>query len=836
MKKHFFIFYFLFFVFCFLFVRPSLTLAAEQLKIELDPLPCSVGADNLGDCPKDIIYPGGETCVTTFDAFKVNPAKNHFWVLDPEVTNQGKANERARQFIYWAINKGAIDNHSVLRTIWSTTKNVALFLFILVVAIMGLIYIIGQRTAFQRKIDIWPTIIKVAAGLLYIFMSYAIVIVLIQLSEVLMKFFIENLGGRDLFNIYYVSSSSQEQNYVNWIGCRDLNLKVQEAVRAEIFLLKLTNLTYYIMGTMVILRKIILWFLLFVAPFLAILFPFVFIRNVAWIWIGVFFQWLFYGPLFAIFLGALATIWKAGIPFAFDFSRAGSALGYIYPTGMSIVYGGPAQVLGPLNNGNYIDTFMEYVITLIMLWAVIFFPWWLLRIFRDYCCEGINATKNILLSMYDQMRGNPPSPGPISPQTSTPSTASTALKMPREVDIPVRIKLETVEEIRKTKTEDISRSLNLQVSRLTDIAHFETDKQVRETVNKNINYLKNPIQAETPIERQKYMNIRSELFNRAIKEDHIAKQVLSAVSTSKIEQMQRRTELLQTVPQATSTTHIMASKNNISQEKVKSLTSSFVNTTTQNASVINNIAQTTNLKSEQVQTVLSSFAQNVDQSITNVAQKVSQTTGLTKDKVIKVFKAFSDTLKTNKDIIKTVAQKEKVKEEDLQKFVETQSAMIEEPEKHIEQAISIPPTVSIEEYEDVKKMWVRQYEKGEVPVTENVTSRQQWVDQDTVLIANTLNKLMSTDEKLKEEGLDDVGYILPIFLINNLKGDELVVYLKAKLEAAKQVEEQLNKEKEITEKLKAKSEEELVEVETPKKQEKAQEMTMEAAQEIKKVI
>jgi hypothetical protein len=137
----------------------------------------------------------------------------------------------------------------------------------------------------------------------------------------------------------------------------------------------------------------------------------------------VFFQWIFYGPLFAIFLGALAKIWKAGIPFLFDFSRTVDAknyIGYVFPTGINITYGGPAQIgiqkLSALNNGNYIDTFAEYVITLIMLWAVFFFPWWLLRIFRDYCCEGINAVKNVLMSMYDQQRSNnPKAPPPLTP-------------------------------------------------------------------------------------------------------------------------------------------------------------------------------------------------------------------------------------------------------------------------------------------------------------------------------------------------------------------------------------------------------------------------------------
>ena len=88
-----------------------------------------------------------------------------------------------------------------------------------------------------------------------------------------------------------------------------------------------------------------------------------------------------------------------------------------------------------------------------------------------------------------------------------------------------------------------------------------------------------------------------------------------------------------------------------------------------------------------------------------------------------------------------------------------------------------------------------------------------------------MNKLLSPNETLQQKGLDDLGYILPVFLINNLKGEELVVYLKAKLEAAKIVQEMLEKEYEVKEKMKG--EEETVEVEKPKAEEAQKTMTME---------
>jgi len=180
----------------------------------------------------------GDKCVGTYAEFVANPLSNHFWALDEQTTSQGKANERARQFLNWVMTKSAIDQHPVIRQIWSTTENITLFLFILVAALFGLGYIVGQRSDFQLKVQIWPIMYKIGVGLLYIVFSYAIIMTFIQLSEVLMKFFIESLGGNKLFNIYFAGSTSNEANYAAFVGCRDLNYKVQEAAQSEMLLMK----------------------------------------------------------------------------------------------------------------------------------------------------------------------------------------------------------------------------------------------------------------------------------------------------------------------------------------------------------------------------------------------------------------------------------------------------------------------------------------------------------------------------------------------------------------------------------------------------------------------
>src|SRR3989344_9381907 len=106
-------------------------------------------------------------------------------------------------------------------------------------------------------------------------------------------------------------------------------------VFTSLFIVKLTSFTYNFLSVIVILRQIILMFLLVISPLLGLLLPFIFIRNTGYIWIGEFFRWLFYGPLFALFISALARIWKANIPYTFDFTRAQNGE-MVYQTGINI--------------------------------------------------------------------------------------------------------------------------------------------------------------------------------------------------------------------------------------------------------------------------------------------------------------------------------------------------------------------------------------------------------------------------------------------------------------------------------------------------------------------
>lgn len=456
------------------------------------------------------------------------------WVQDPEVTLVGKAAERARQLLWWTIRNPGVYSAPVLAEYWSISRNIVYVFTLIVIVMFGFSFILLRRRASTSTI--MPIIFKIAFVLLFATFSYIVLLGLIQFSEITMRFFIEQVGGKDLFNVIFSGAGSTtsdpfESNYYNFVGYREISSNNQEMVQTSLFLIRFTTFTYYIMSIMLILRTIILWFLLVLSPFLVILLPFVFIRNTGFIWIGVFFQWLFYGPLVAVFLGAITKIWVKGIPFPFDFSRAGKINGQVYKTSINILYGGPAQQLGPANSSNYIDTFAEYVISLIMLWTAIILPWLLLRIFRDYCCVAVAAGNATLTAIYDRLRQYP-SPG-ASP-TAPASPAATAVDLPfrqiinqnMKVTTPTRV--EMIKEIEKSNTDELTKTLNLSVSRLSDVSRIETNQYAQSQIKQQLANLRTPESVASSSEKERFSILRQELQSRASAGDRQARILLNA--------------------------------------------------------------------------------------------------------------------------------------------------------------------------------------------------------------------------------------------------------------------------------------------------------------------
>lgn len=99
--------------------------------------------------------------------------------------------------------------------------------------------------------------------------------------------------------------------------------------------------------------------------------------------------------------------------------------------------------------------------------------------------------------------------------------------------------------------------------------------------------------------------------------------------------------------------------------------------------------------------------------------------------------------------------------------------------------------VSLEDYEQVKKMWLNNYRHTELPGDLEVKERSDWVKKEVQTITTALERLSSADEDVKEEGLKMLSGILPFILMGDFSEREIIVYLKSKLEAAKQVLEEI---------------------------------------------
>jgi len=101
-------------------------------------------------------------------------------------------------------------------------------------------------------------------------------------------------------------------------------------------------------------------------------------------------------------------------------------------------------------------------------------------------------------------------------------------------------------------------------------------------------------------------------------------------------------------------------------------------------------------------------------------------------------------------------------------------------------------TVSLEDYEAVRKMWQENYKDMEVP--EGLSSRKEWISDDVRDIDNILSLLTSGDNEKIQQGMEEVGNVLPFLLLGGFSQDEIVSYLKAKQEAGKSVIDEIGTE------------------------------------------
>ncbi len=680
------------------------------------------------------------------------------WVKDSEVSFVGKTGVRSGEFLDWTLqnyswlcvkktDQNVCDNRdNPLISFWIIIRNIvyaSIALFVLGTAFV-LIITRGQNITLMRFI---PRFVMIVVLITF---SFSLVQFIYQVTDVIQGFFL-NIPRSDssrnplitTLDLLYIGF-----DYKNFIGYRLVGPDFDESAFISLLLVRLTAITYYVMTGILLVRKIILWFFIIISPIFPLLLFYRPIRNTAKIWIGEFFRWLLYAPLFAIFLHGLVIVWQKGIPLPFDFSGA-VAGDTVYPTAVNILLGGPGQVIGINNSVNLRDTFALYVVALLMLWVVILLPFLLLKIFLDYIAT-LSLDNNVLLkqfanrglSFFGSPKGSPSQP-PQPPGKFQPAGLARSLPFvsSRQAAVPVQYQASVQNSVRESA--DIMQRLNISIPRMRDIAQYETSLMSGDLSRKNqissmhstLSKIANPASVSAVQEREKITSARQQLLAQKQKGNPIATSVLAASGAAA----------------GVSATQVGA-----------------------------------NVRSQQLE--------QLSQKLKSVSKQDLVEKRGKGDKLAASILETQEKLEKGAD----ANQKDQMENQLLDQLLEAEKSGSQLAKEMLPVSPASPQglpvvnhvqEVSIEDYEEVRKLWTENYQTIEPPKGLNgeQVNRSEWIKNDIEKITNAINLLSSLDPAKINEGMNMVSSILPFLLIGGFSKSEVAAYLKAKMEAGKQV-------------------------------------------------
>jgi len=380
------------------------------------------------------------------------------------------------------------------------------------------------------------------------------------------------------------------------------------------------------------------------------------------------------------------------------------------------------------------------------------------------------------------------------------------------------------ENIKNVRTEEITRRMDVQVNKLSDIAKLETQSDRRSSATSNLQYLKNPLSAQNRDMQSEFNKLKTELSNRAAAGDESAKRLLTVSSASSMVIRDKIQLLAQQQANIAPVTQKISVDLQIPEAKITQIANSFAQSLTNQQQVLQQVAALSQTDTQKTKKVIEGAPQaasqrSADQALTQLAKE----SGVEKTKTQEILKEVSKQTE-NEKLIKEVADKEKTSIEAVKNVGKKVFSAVgaEVP------AIGPKPKqeVSIEEYEEMRRMWVEHYTKGEVPVSEKITNRATWVKEEQVRLDNVLNKIASENEEIRAEGLKEVADIIPFFILGDMSIQDIAIYLKAKLTAAREVNDTLGKEAVLKERLE-KAQTQFVEVEKKEAVAKTQELKQE---------
>ena len=513
-----------------------------------------------------------------------SPITSGVWVVDPEVTFIGKNAKRAGLLLDWTLQnynwvcitrtaaRQCDDRNNPLSEFWKLmVLYIVVPLLILVILATSVVIIITRG----RSLTIMRFIPRFIAVMILVVFSYSLLQFFYQFVDLIQGFFLRSvfekvcppdcISQKDLLYIGW--------DYQTFVGLRMLGDFNTESAFMSLLLTKLTALTYYVMSGILLVRKIILWFFIIVSPIFPILLMYYPVRNTAKIWIGEFFRWMLYAPLFAIFLHGLVFLWRSRIPLIFSNPDINNPNAIIFPTAVNILLGGPQQHVTPNNSVNLTETFALYVVALIMLWIVILLPWVLLQIFLDYAnnlSAGDSSFKKMMMNMVSNKQAVPP---PVGYPPTNPSDHGATINLPfakkfqmptsiqptgAAKSIPIGATFATIAQPISMPTAQVSAQMvslaGITLPTMRDIAKYDTaltsrdrSRQREVTLARDtLEKISNPIAVTSTMDKQKFSQMRDRLVQSSQQGNLIASSVLKAANqTTKVSTTQLKSALQQ---------------------------------------------------------------------------------------------------------------------------------------------------------------------------------------------------------------------------------------------------------------------------------------------------
>lgn len=792
------------------------------------------------------------------------------WVPSAEVSAVGAGAARSREVLNWALaidgsgfSSSAAGSGNILKsisTIWGYIRNFTVVVFVVLLIIIG--FGIMLRTDWgTRSRRLLPYILIALIVMNFSFIASA---TLVRLTDKLQQGFYaiphgtsQPLSASDLLTVKY--------KYQDFQGYRMGQTYSEDAVRTQLWLVRLTTYTNYAIAIIIILRIIILWGLTIFSPFL---FPFLIFpatRKVAIIWVREFFRWLFIGPLLALFVSSVAYIWsKTSLSLGTDFSGIpivsnATADSNMYYSGTNIILVPPGKytdvgmsildetnktlVSGSRNNLKDTDTYMRFIVALVMLWAAIILPFLLLRMAIVMVTknrvkiaqrwEG-SAAKQYLSNI--QQRIAPPAPRgpkPVPAAGLARPIAVAGIAQPQRLidtekgrEVPTRAF--SASRISQLKTESIMQLAGLtqavpqteeilqsNAQKLERVAQIETDNYKVAKSQEIFNKISRPTSIENVDDRRQFTEIGTSISNMSVRGDTDARRLQKAVenNVSNYETANPREEIQRQMVKkyatevnnylgvpgesasAKGTTRMEVSNVSVENKTIQNFQKVY-NTTTKN--IHEYLQEKAGQKDGKAQMALQAL-EKVAQVAQVALKPVSQITSKDRNNVLSIANkvehpeaiADEDEKKQFSALKDFVGQGTKMGDIDAATLDYAGKLMLwskdaEDKNKltgELDKKLLERTTAGDKDYAKTKSLWKKHYTSAPVPSSDKVKSRQDWLRQEKQKLQAALDKLLSADSKDRKSGLEEVKKVIPFMLMGDYSLTDIAKYIMAKIDA-----------------------------------------------------